>query len=242
MKYTLEDIDAYFSGNLTDVDKKDFEEMLHSNIELAEQVAFYLQAKEAAKQLSQQERKAEFEQLRQQLQTTKTTNLWPLASALAAACVILAGVWMFVFNQPNASEMAQNYIQNDLAQISVNMGADVDSLQLASTLYNDKKYNEALVIFKKLNAHSDNEAVFKLEYTGLTQLQLGQYDAAIASFQQLAQNKAITNNKGKFYEALTLMKQDLPKQKTQVITLLEEVVNNDLGNKQQAEEWLKKLK
>ena len=242
MKYTLDDIDAYFSGNLTDVDKKDFEEMLHSNIELAEQVAFYLQAKEAAKQLSQQERKAEFEQLRQQLQTTKTTNLWPLASALAAACVILVGVWMFVFNQPNANEMAQNYIQNDLAQISVNMGTDVDSLQMASTLYNDKKYNEALVIFKKLNAHSDNEAVFKLEYTGLTQLQLGQYDAAIASFQQLAQNKAITNNKGKFYEALTLMKQDLPKQKTQVITLLEEVVKNDLGNKQLAEEWLKKLK
>ena len=241
METNLKNIAAYFEGQLSDSERKAFESDLKTNTALAKEVAFYVQAKQAAKQLAIQERKAEFEDLRTQYKNTRTVALWPWTGALAAACVVLVGSWLF-FNQPNTSELANNYIKNDIAQISLTMGADVDSIQTGIELYNDKKYTEALSIFMALNPKTNDEAVFKLEYTGLSQLQLGQYEKAISSFQTLAQKQNVVNNKGKFYEALTLMKRGITTDKNKSIQLLEVVVKEKLGNKKQAAEWLEKIK
>ena len=48
------------------------------------------------------------------------------------------------------------------------------------------------------------------------------------------------SNPGKFYHALTLMKRNLPGDKDKSYQLLNDVVTNNLAEKNEAEKWLKK--
>jgi tetratricopeptide (TPR) repeat protein len=78
------------------------------------------------------------------------------------------------------------------------------------------------------------------KYAGIVSLRLGQYDKAINYFSQLANYTQLYANPGKFYHALTLMKRNRPGDKQTAKILLEQVVQNDLEEKETAQQWLKK--
>ena len=69
---------------------------------------------------------------------------------------------------------------------------------------------------------------------------LEQYDKAINYFSQLGNYTYFMQTPGKFYHALTLMKRNQPGDNETAKQLLQQVVENDLEGKKDAEEWLKK--
>jgi hypothetical protein len=78
------------------------------------------------------------------------------------------------------------------------------------------------------------------KYAGLVFLATGDYDSALARFDELAAMKGLYSNPGLFLEAVTLLqrnrKEDLPRARP----LLEQVVREKLEGSEQAEEWLKR--
>ena len=55
------------------------------------------------------------------------------------------------------------------------------------------------------------------------------------------EQKGYFDNPGEFYQALTLMKRNLPGDKQKAKILLQEVVNKNLTDNETAQDWLKDL-
>ena len=243
----LEYIETYFNEDLSPERKREFEQKITTDPVFAEEVAFYLSAKnEAAKEMkNERERFKEiYEQYKQgnhvndNPQPPLLRKLWPWAAAVAA---VLAGIifGLNVWLKPALpKELADKYMQENFQTLSVTMGNNEDSLQAGLRLYNAGRLEEALKQFESmiLNDTSFFEAK---KYAGIVSLRLEKYDKAINYFFQV-ENTRLYANPGKFYHALALMKRNQPQDKQDAKILLQQVVENDLAEKEIAREWLKK--
>lgn len=224
-----ETIDNYFEGRLSAAEQADFERKLEQDKALADEVAFYLSTKAAFKEAALQKRHAQWTRQRP-VQSLR----WQWASGIAAAMVLLIAVWYVVIpSNHTLQEYAEVYIEENLTKLNTQMDTAVDSLQTAIDYYNQQKYREALPVFKRL-AHA-NPQVRAYEYEGLTQLQLKNYDAAIAVFERIAADTELLENRGKFYAALAYLKKGDTKTAQR---LLKEVITRNLAGKSEAEHWL----
>jgi tetratricopeptide (TPR) repeat protein len=226
-----ETIDNYFEGRLSEAEKAAFEAQLEQDPLLADEVAFYLSAKVALKEQTLQKRHAEW------TQSHPVQSLpWGWLSGAAAAIILLVMTWYFLKPTPlTLQEQANAYIEKEWSVLETNMSTDTDSLQTAIGYYNKQKYKEALPIFEQL-ARKDSRA---RTYAGFTYLQLKNYDAAIALFEQMAADPDLLDTHGKVYTALAYL------QKGDSITaqrLLEEVISGNLDGKAEAEKWLEAIK
>ena len=113
-----------------------------------------------------------------------------------------------------------------------------DSLQEGLRLYNDGQYNEALRQFESI-ARRNTESSSAKKYVGITYLRLNNYDSALQYFQKF-QNDTLYANPSLFYQALTLLKRNLPGDKAKARELLQQVRDNDLEGKEFAQKWLDK--
>lgn len=232
----LEQIEKYFDNELSLSERQDFENQLSTNPELAQSVAFYLNTKKAAQQLAQQTRRAEFEELRESLSKNvvgRKVNVSTWVTGIAASVMLVVGIWWFTqISTPRAEEFANHYIQQNFETLPVKMDAQTDSLQMGLKLFNDQKLTQAQRIFEDVlkNNNTDSEA---LKYAGITALRLKDYDRAIGYFKNLASQKSLFANPGKFYQALALL-QKSPKNKAEADVLLKEVIDNNLEGKEEA--------
>ena len=113
-----------------------------------------------------------------------------------------------------------------------------DSLQEGLRLYNDGQYNEALRQFESIGRRNTESYSIK-KYIGITYLRLNNYDSALQYFQKF-QNDTLYTNPSLFYQALTLLKRNLPGDKAKARDLLQQVRDNDLEGKEFAQKWLDK--
>jgi tetratricopeptide (TPR) repeat protein len=233
----LEKIDKYFNNELSLSERQDFENQLVDDSELKETVSFYLNTRNAAKQLADDKRRVEFEELRKELsQKSKNTGtikpiIW--LSGLAASIVLIVGFWWFSRTPDVASDMvADTYIQEHFKNLPVKMDATADSLQMGLRLFNKQKLSDAQIVFEDILKHNNNNSE-ALKYAGITALQLKEYDKAIQYFQDLASQKNLFSNPGKFYHALTLL-QKSPPYKQEANILLKEVIEQNLEGKEEA--------
>jgi tetratricopeptide (TPR) repeat protein len=134
--------------------------------------------------------------------------------------------------------MADRYIAEKFQNLPIEMDTKLDSLQAALNLYNNGKPEDALKQLENLAIHDLSSADAK-KYAGIVSLQLGQYEKAINYFSQLSAY-TLHANPGKFYHALTLMKRNQPGDLETAKQLLQQVVDQDLDKKKEAEKWLKK--
>ncbi|PWK24380.1 hypothetical protein LV89_02893 [Arcicella aurantiaca] len=232
----LEQIEKYFKNELSLSERKDFENQLATDSELAENTAFYLNANMAAKTLANEKRKAEFEVLRKELVNRPVRKIKPLSWAIGIAASILLVVGFWWINQTpklNTEEFANTYIQEHFENLPVKMDANADSLQIGLRLFNEQKLKEAQRVFEAIlhRKNNDSEAT---KYAGITALRLAEYDKAIIYFRALSKQTNLFSNPGKFYEAITLMKQQ-PANRKEVEKLLKEVIDNNLEGKNEAE-------
>lgn len=237
----LDYIDNYFQNEHSPEQTRLFEDRILQDPGFAADLAFYLSARQTAKDQYAQDSRERFRNLYESEKTvsitnsskTRTRTLYYAAAAVFAA--VMLGI--FIANRPvSPQQLAERYINKEFQSLSVTMGS-TDLLQKGADLYNTKNYPEALEAFEQFirNNPSNSQA---LEYAGKACIKLGQFDKAIAYFRQM-QNLHSFADSGKFYEALTLMKRNQAGDKENAKELLQEVVSQDLDNKEIASEWLK---
>ncbi|AXY73472.1 hypothetical protein D3H65_05550 [Paraflavitalea soli] len=234
-------IDDYFKGTDTGSHNRQFEQRLLDDPAFAEEVAFYLTTQRLLQEEARAEKVERFRKLYQQrpapLQVVKSPRrLWQYVAAAAVIAGLIFSIYLLV--PPSKQQMADSYIRQELKDLGVSMSGTIDSVDLMRTLYNKGKFADALTISEAIISH-DATNQKALEYAGVTNLRLQQYDKALSWFKQLSANKAYSN-KGTFYQALTLIKRNQAGDLTQAKSLLEQVVKEDLEGREIAKQWLEK--
>ncbi len=238
----LEQIEKYFDNKLSLAERQVFENQMLTNDAFAKEVAFYVQARAASKDLANDKRRQEFEALRTQLHRPKSQNIKPIIwlSGLAASLIIGFGLWSFIGSNTKSSEtLADVYIQQHFENLPIKMDGKTDSLQLGLRLFNEQKLKDAQLIFEDIykKENTNSEAI---KFSGITALRLKEYDKAVDFFNLLSHQKGLYTNPGLFYEAIALLKQT-PLFKDRTIALLKEVVAKDMEGKNEAIEILEEL-
>ncbi|GAB3259644.1 hypothetical protein GCM10027347_23430 [Larkinella harenae] len=235
----LETIDNYFAGHLSGTEKAAFEQRIEADPELAEAVAFYLQARKTVQQEAVRQQKAEWEMIRQQENQSRTVSWRPLAYAVAACTLVVLGLFLF-WPKPPAEELTDRYIRENLTLLPVTMSGQPDSLQRAKQAYNEGKLTEAgKMLTVLLERDSANTELIKL--SGLVSLRQGNNDKAIDLFQRLSQHTELRANPGIFYEALALLKRGQPSDKNRARLLLQTVISRNLEGRKAAERLIPPL-
>lgn len=157
---------------------------------------------------------------------------------LAAASVVVFLGFQFFFNQNISNqELYNDYVAlNDLPSF-VSRGNSSDELVKAQNLFENKKYEDALLVFQSFEGQSNNEGTLYI-YKGIAQTELGKYNEAEQTFNMLINSNLIDAEKGYWYNALLNLKQDKTKETKRI---LNKIVSNSLYNNQEAKELLDKL-
>lgn len=247
MENDLYYIDAYFQRTLDPEEIKRFEQKIADDKEFADEVAFYLSAKMSLKTEADQEKKDRFRELLAQQrpiidinQHRKAKKIWIYRVSAAAAvivCILFAG-YFFLSKSSSPQQMADNYIKENFQTLPVKMTAERDSIEDGLRLYNNGQYDAALKQFESI-AKRDTGSYLIKKNLGIIYLRLGSYDKALQYFQAF-EHDTLYANPSLFYQALTLLKRNLPGDKPKAKELLQQVVANDLEGKESAQQWLNK--
>jgi tetratricopeptide (TPR) repeat protein len=238
-------IEAYFSGALSPEERSEFEKRIEMDKNFAEEVAFYLSAKQVLKEEVNREKKEWFRQLADQnpdleKQPAPVRTMWVyrLAAAAAVISVIFLSWYLFLQKPASPTQMADRYIKDSFQHLNVKMGDGRDSLQIARQFYNDGQLTSSAKIFENI-AQRDSSNTEAITNAGIVYLRLSEYDKALAYFQQLEKD-TLYFNPAVFYQALTLLKRNHIGDKQRARELLQKVVDNDLDKKEIAQQWLEK--
>ena len=240
--HSLEYIDSYFKGEFSSQEKMEFERKMVEDPSFADDVAFYISTRQVSKDLVIEEKKNNFRKIyseyNKEAKVFSIRRIW----SYAAAAVVVFGMsisWFLFTRQATPTQMAEQYIKENLNRLPVNMGGRQDSLQMGVNFFNEGKLSEGQAIFEAMVAREgdDDKA---LEYAGETALKQQDYQKAIQYFNQLEKIK-LEYNPGKFYHALTLMSRNGTGDAPAAKKLLQEVVNEGLAKKEDAEKLLKSL-
>ena len=238
---SLEYIDNYYQGPRSPEETRLFEQRILEDPAFAQELAFYLSSREAARGLEDEVKQDRFRQLYGQTRIVqaegKIRKMWPMVAAAAVLIVIVFGIWMFP-RTGNPKNLADEYIGREFVSLDVTMGKQ-DSMQVGVALYNEQQFPAALLQFESI-LRSDTSNTMALENAGKTAIRLGAYDKALTYFRRLENNPHLYANYGLFYEALTLMRRNLPGDDVQAKKLLQEIVNKNLEGKADAQQWLDK--
>ncbi|WP_111685542.1 tetratricopeptide repeat protein [Winogradskyella tangerina] len=157
---------------------------------------------------------------------------------LAAASIVIFLGFQFFFNQNITSEALYNdYVNLDGLPSFVSRNDTENKLSEAQKLFQDEKYEEALIIFEsELNSAEAKGNV--LIYQGISQIQLKRYSEAEITFNTLINSDLIDAEKGYWYKALLYLKQD---KVDDARNLLHKIKDEKLFNFENASNLLKEL-
>jgi tetratricopeptide (TPR) repeat protein len=238
-------IDDYFNGLLSPEDKQKFEQRCETDEQFADEVALYISSRDAMRaQLLEQKRNewkilgnAPVAEMKKEETKVVKINRWYM---LAAAASVIGIIFLLNPFSKSAEELANDYVKNNLEQLSVNMDGGKDSLQTGINLYNKKEYAKALIIFNDLYT-KDSSQTDALKFAGLTYMMQNNTDEAISKFDELAAKQNLFSNPGLFYKALVLLKRNKGDDTREAKKLLQQVVDRQLEGSKEAAEWLKKI-
>lgn len=264
---TYAQIASYVNNQMDEAEKKAFETLLESDDELASFLETYATLEgvyneekwtvksnatiEEVKALANEFRSKDaldvskkiraIQQNAHQATTTrsKKSYFYYISSAVAIAAV--STLFYFSFMQSFTANDAFEEYHDWTTLPSFQTKSDTNNnLAKASTLFQEEKYQEALSIFTKYSEESDTYNPQIQLYVGISQLELGNYQDAIQTFDKLLASNTIDNHKAYWYTSLTYLKQnDAEKAKKVLRTLLENPSNY---NYEKARKLLEKLK
>jgi hypothetical protein len=238
-------IDDYFTSDPSPERRQEFENKITSDPIFAEEVAFYLSAKQISKEIAEAEKKSGFRELyghHKEGQVTlehkqSTRRLWPYLAAAAIIAALVVGVSIFKSGSPR--QLAEQYIQDHFKTLAVTMGNDKNGIENGLRLYNEGKPGEALRQFESI-ATTDTTSYEAKKYAGIVSLRLKDYDKAINYFSLLENYPNLYANPGKFYHAVALLKRNNQGDREHAKRLLEQVAQYNLEVKEDALQLLNK--
>ncbi len=243
MNESIDYIDDYFNKVLSPEERAVFEQRCRDDEGFAEEVAWYIASRQRVQQELNDQRKDRWRRLeaehKKEHGTPKVAPLrkW-LGWSAAAASIVAAIIVFWPSREKTLFDFSGAYIAASLHTISQNMSGDEDSLQEGIGLYNGKHYAAAVQLFGRLYGR-DSSNVYALQYKGLSELMLKEYDAAVEDFDRLATNTVLKINPGIFYKAITLLQRNHPGDAASARKLLQYVMDNRLEGWREAERWLR---
>jgi len=245
MEDHMQYIDDFFQGKFSPEEVKVFEEKINNDPAFAANVAFYLSAKQSARDVVDEEKKKRYRELysatnghQSEEQPGKVRRMY-YASRVALVAAIVAAIVVTIINLQSDSPqaLANNYINKNYKELSVTMGKETD-MQRAANLYNEGKYKEALAAFQDL-IQLDSSSFQAVQYAGMSALRIPDYDKALHYFRQLESFRAQFANPAVLLQAVTLLKRNHEGDKKQAKPLLQRVINENLDGKPTAEKLLR---
>lgn len=204
-------IDRYLSKSMTEVEEKDFEDLLKTDKTLYAEYLKSIAARKLIEEAGRLELKEKLETFEneEQLSKTRIIPLWiKRAMAMAAVLIVFFGLYQVVFNNSiTADQVYLSYFEVYKAP-SVARNSEVtlsDNLKLAMNAYDKKAYDEAVVFFNRV---ADKANYLTNFYKGLSYLSLKKpnYNLALKSFESVLQNDNDYNQQALWYKGLTLLK------------------------------------
>lgn len=238
----MEYIEGYFRKEMSDEEITKFEQLILEDPLFAEEVAFYLGARQAVQDEGAAERKERFREIYLQhkpMAPVRTMGRWSRYMAAAAVVAVLIFGWYLYQRPANPEQLANRYVKQHWQTLGVSMSSREDSIQTGLRLYNEGKWQEALRQFEGIIQSGDPGSEVK-KYAGIVALRLKDYDKALVYFSELSKYKLYANP-GLFYQAVTLLERNRSGDPENAKQLLLQVVQNDLEEKETAREWLRKL-
>jgi tetratricopeptide (TPR) repeat protein len=219
-----------------------FEQLILEDPLFAEEVAFYLSARQAAQDEGVIEKKERFREIYLQHKPAAPVRAmgrwsWYIAAASVIAVVIFS--WYLYQRSAGPGQLANRYVEQHWQTLGVSMSSREDSIQTGLRLYNEGKWQDALRQFEEIIQSGVAGSEVK-KYAGIVALRLKDYDKALVYFTELSQYKLYANP-GLFYQAVTLLERNRSGDPENAKQLLLQVVQNDLEEKETAREWLRKL-
>lgn len=192
-------IESFFKNELNASERELFEQKCQTDQDFANEVALYAKAKYGFTKQQNSEKKQRFDDLYRKTATTKALNpkVWWIAASIFLFAIV--GRWYFV--EPNYTDLADNYIKENLTILSSSMGTESDSLQMGINYYNKGEFQNAKNIFENINPNNPEA----LKNAGITNLKLANYDKAIFYFEKL-EKMDLKVNEGSFLKGVTLVK------------------------------------
>lgn len=247
---TLEYIDGYFSGGYPPEEAGVFEKKIQNDPVFAEQVAYYLSARAAGKEMYVEERKRRFRELLAEQAAAAPIHAappvrrmmsrqWVIMQAAAVAIIAIVLSWLLFARPADGSRLADQYIRENLETLSVRMGAG-DSIQTGIKLYNQQQFPQALRQFESI-LQSDSTHLAALLDAGIVALRIEDYDKALTNFSKLQVLTDPHINPALFYEAITRMKRNHTGDLALAKRLLHRIVDENLDRKADAEQLLRKF-
>jgi tetratricopeptide (TPR) repeat protein len=241
---SLEYINAYFGGGFSPEEAGRFEQRIQDDPAFAAEVAYYISARAALKEARSEERIARFGEIyRQRPAPAKISPMgarrWVPALAAAVVLAAVALSWLLFSRQANPPQVADRWIGENLAHLSVKMSG-ADSMQTGLDLYNSGRFPEALQQFEGILGRDSLNPAALLD-AGIVSLRMGNYDQALDFFRKLAFHTDPNLNPALFFEALTLMKRNRDGDTDLAKQVLKRIVQQDLNKKKDAQELLGKL-
>lgn len=253
-------IDNYFKGLLSEDEEKSFFERLSTDarfnekFKLEEQLVnalsedgwdFAKAPNEEVKAYSDLLKKEELQRLKNTLSDVnsefnakKSSSARRLFYYLTAACIVVfLGLQLFFNHKISNQELYKDYIAlNDLPSF-ISRSDESNQLAKAQEFFENKKYEEALHIFKSV-VNSRGVSGNVLIYKGITETELGQYNDAQETFDSLINSDLFDAQKGYWYKALLYLKQNRLEESK---VILNKIVSEELYKNNEAQKLLKQL-
>ncbi len=204
MNETFSYIDDYFQRNLTEIERKNFEERCLRDEEFANEVAFYITTRQALRDTLLEEKKKEWRELmgeQKEIRPVRKMNFRNWLPYAAAASIVLALLLWPVLKGDRLSSMADSYVKTELGSIAQTMDASKDSLQLGIEAYNKQDYKTAEKYFKDIYTR-DSSNTDAIQYLGQVYLLEANYDQSLAAFRELGSKQGLFSNPGLFCKRL----------------------------------------
>ncbi|MHA7059173.1 tetratricopeptide repeat protein [Aquimarina sp. M1] len=143
-----------------------------------------------------------------QLKQNRGSRSWLLYIGIAVILVLI-GFTIFSPSKATSEELYVSYLDaSELPSLVDRGNGEQKSLIKAQRLFESKQYNKALeILTADLDNMQKNKATIYL-YTGISQMELNQFDNAEKTFDTLINSNLIDAPKGIWYKALLLLKQN----------------------------------
>lgn len=254
-------IDNYLKGELSEDEEKVFLERLESDIALNKKFQFEKQLFDALNEDSwsfTKERNKETEAyknlldsedikaLKDTLKSTTTSYNSPNHSnkgkrffyyLAAASVVVFLGFQFFLNQNVSNQDLYDDYIGLSDLPSFVSRNDEANTLYQAQRLFEDKKFEEALIVFQSSSGNQEYKGNIFI-YQGIAQTELGRYNEAEKTFNSLINSDLLDSNKGYWYKALLYLKQNRVDGAKEILNI---IVSENLFNKKKAQDLLNEL-
>jgi tetratricopeptide (TPR) repeat protein len=240
-------ISKYLTGELDSLTSARFEEELRINPKLQQELELHKAVDEALADTEVMELRMQMEEIHKQLapsiyETPKPQVRRMTRVAVAASFAVLLGFSAVMLFQLNSSQKLFDKFYQPYELTSTNRSgnsATDQTLRYALEKYQNKEYNQAVVLFEKVLEKDPNQMATQL-YSGISYFEIAEYQKAGKSFSKVIEhNNNLYIEQAKWYLGFCYLKTD---EKDKAIKQFTEIAKSDSYYNEKAKSILKKLR